>query len=366
MRRRDSTIVSAQSQAAETPTIGNSAAAVPATTQRDAPARRPGFPAGLLGHRFSAMVGDEFGVLIVLAVLVVLVSAFHPEFLKQASLIGVLRQTSFLAVMAFGMVFLVTMRDFDLSIGGSFAFASLLAAKLINDSGWNPWSAAAVAVVAAAGLGAVNGVLAEALRVPVIIVTVGSLSMYRGLAQIVTNSQPIALQPKGSFFDDLGGEVLGVPVSVYVMAAACLILTLVYRRTRFGAQVRAIGSNSQAAAFSGVRISRTRIAALALLGTMVGIASMLNLAYFGSADPTLGNGYELFVIAAVIIGATPLSGGRGTVVGALIGVLILEVIQSGLVFFGVGAQWSTFVTGAVIIGAVTLDTVLRRRASSAA
>lgn len=330
----------------------------------DGPEQRPqkrAFPSGLLGHR----LGDEFGVLVVLALLVVLVSAFHPEFLSADSLVGVLRQTSILAVMAFGMVFLVTMRDFDLSIGGTFAFASLLAATLIADHGWNAWAAAAAAVLAAALLGALNGMLAEALRVPVIIITVGSLSMYRGLAQIVTDSQPVALPADGSFFDAVGGDLLGLPVSVYVMIAMCAALTLVYRRTRFGAQVRAIGSNPQAAAFSGVRLSRTRIAALALLGTVVGIASMLNLAYFGSADPTLGNGYELFVIAAVIIGATPLSGGRGTIIGALLGALILQVIQSGLVFFGVGAQWSTFVTGAVIVGAVALDTVLRRGRASA-
>ncbi len=331
------------------------------TPQEVSSAGRAPFPSGLLGHRIGSGLGDELGVLVVLAVLVLVVSVFHPEFLRVDSLVGILRQTSFLAVMAFGMVFLVTMRDFDLSVGGTFAFASLLAAKLIAQSGWNPWAAAAVAVAAAAALGALNGLLAEALRVPIIIITVGSLSLYRGLAQIVTNSQPVSLSARSSFFDGVGGDLLGVPVSVYIMAALCVTLTLVYRRTRFGAQVRAIGSNPSAAAFSGVRIARTRIAALALLGAMVGVASMLNLAYFGSADPTLGNGYELFVIAAVIIGATPLSGGRGTIIGALLGTLILQVIQSGLVFFGVGAQWSTFVTGAVIIGAVALDTVLRRR-----
>lgn len=326
------------------------------------PALGRGSPTGPLRGRLT----DEFGVLAVLGVLVTVIAAFHPGFLSESSLVGVLRQGAFIAIMAFGMVFVVTMRDFDLSVGGGYALTLLLAATLMS-AGLNPWLAATVGVAAGVGLGAFNGAVAELLRVPAIIVTLGTLSMYRGLAQIVSDGQPIAdLPTQSSFFTALGASIAGIPVAAVVMVVLCVALSVVYKATRFGATVRAIGSNSAAAEFAGIRISRTRIAALMVLGAMVGISAMLSLAYFGSGDPTVGNGYELFVIAAVVIGATPLSGGRGTVFGALVGALIIQVIQSGLVFFGVAAQWSTFATGAVIVAAIALDTLLRRRRAAAA
>lgn len=304
---------------------------------------------------------DELGILGVLAVMIVVVAAFNPDFLAPSSLLGLLRQTSFIAIMAFGMVFLVTMRDIDLSVGASYA-SCILVAALSMESGVNPWVAALLGVLVAVVMGLFNGVTSEILRIPVIIVTLGTLSLYRGLAQVITDGQPVYEVPSDhAFFRWFGADVLGVPMSAIVMVISCALLTLVYKRTRFGAQVRAIGSNPQAAEFSGVRLARVRVLALVLVGTMVGISGMLTLAYFRSADATIGGGYELYVIAAVVIGTTPLSGGRGTIVGALIGALIIQVIQSGLVFFGVGARWSAFATGAVILAAVSLDAVLRRR-----
>ena len=325
---------------------------------RDVPAR----VRGPLRRGVSRALGqDESGVLAVLVTLVVVVSLFHGDFLEVASISGTLRQTAFIAIMAFGMVFLVTMRDFDLSVGGNYGFCVMLAASVMAE-GVQPWLAAALAVVAGVGLGVVNGLIAEGLRVPVIIVTLGTLSMYRGLAELVTGGEPVSGLPlESSFFTTLGRDVGFLPAAAIVMALLCAALTLVYRRTRFGAQVRAIGSNPAAARLAGVRISAVRIATLALIGAMVGVAAVLTLAYFGTADPTQGSGYELYVIAAVVIGATPLSGGRGTVIGALLGAMIIQVIQSGLVFFGVGAQWSTFATGAVIVAAVAFDNILRRR-----
>jgi ribose transport system permease protein len=136
---------------------------------------------------------------------------------------------------------------------------------------------------------------------------------------------------------------------------------VVFRRTPFGARVRAIGSNQTAARFSGIRVNRTRLQVLVLVGALAGLAGVLSLVYQEGADPTLGSGLELQVIAATIIGGTAISGGSGTVPGALIGALIISVINGGLVFFAIGPNWSGVVTGATIVVAVSADGVLRRR-----
>ena len=151
-----------------------------------------------------------------------------------------------------------------------------------------------------------------------------------------------------------------MPFSVWVLIVAAVVLTVVFTRTRFGAQVRAIGSNPDAAVFSGLPIARVRMLALGMSGLMAGVAAALALAFFIAGDPTIGQGYELTAIAACIIGGTPLMGGRGSVPGAAMGSLILTVVATSLVFFHVPINWTTFATGAVILLAVALDAQLRR------
>jgi ribose transport system permease protein len=148
------------------------------------------------------------------------------------------------------------------------------------------------------------------------------------------------------------------------MFALTIILTIMFKSTRFGYTVRAIGSNEQAAKLGGIRIHRVRLEVMALMGALAGVSGVLTLAYYGGADPLGGTGYELLVIAAAIIGGTGLAGGSGTVLGAMLGALLIALIRSGLVQFGVTANWSAFVTGVVIIVSVALDSgvrTLRRR-----
>lgn len=297
--------------------------------------------------------------------MVAVTSVFHPQFLSANSLVNIGQQASLYGIMALGMVFLLAMRDVDLSVGSSYAL-SIVSCALLMDGGLSPWLAGLAALAVGSMCGLVNGVVANTLAVSTIIVTLGTLSLYRGLVLILTDQRYITdLPSESSFFTVLGGELAGVPASVIALLALTVAMTLLFTRGRFGFLVRAIGSNPEAARLSGISISRIRLQALALMGVLAGTAGVFTFAYFETADPNLGAGYELYVIAAAVIGGTGLAGGSGSVPGALLGALILAVITSGLIQFEISANWSTFVTGAVILAAVAVDALIRRRRRAA-
>jgi ribose transport system permease protein len=334
----------------------SSPSAMTAGRPDDVRRRRTGFPGAvrrLLGF-------EELGTAMALVALVALIGAFHPDFLDRDVLLNTVRQAAFVAIVAYGMVFLLSMTEIDLSVGGIYAVSIILAAKWM--SAMSPYLAALLAIGAAVLMGLANGVLANLFRIPIIIITLGTLSMFRGLVTIFSDGKPVEGIPlDSSFFTTLGGDLLGIPTAGWVVLALGVALTFVFGKTRFGAMVRAIGSNRQAAEFSGIPVNRMRLYALMLVGGLAGLAGVLSLAYFQGADPTVGVGFELQVIAAAIIGGTAVGGGSGTVPGALLGALIVAVINSGLIFFSVDANWSNFVTGAVIVVAVGTDALVRRR-----
>jgi ribose transport system permease protein len=302
----------------------------------------------------------------VLLLMIGIISVFHPDYLSQASLINMTREASFFAIMSIGMVFLLSMREIDLSVGSIYALTIIIAGELMTN-GVNAWLAAGIAVLIGGVLGAINGILTIVLNIQSLIVTLGTLSAYAALALIVSHDGIITTLPtKSSFFVDFGGNWLTIPVSIWVALILGIVFHVVYRYTRFGFKVRAIGSNPEAARLGGLSLGRSKLEALILQGVLSAVAGMVTLAYIEAADPTSGTGYELQVIAAAIIGGTALSGGSGTVIGALIGALIISTINTGIVQFGLNADWGNFASGAVIILAVALDTFLKRRRQRAA
>lgn len=304
---------------------------------------------------------EEIGVFGAVILLMVLIYAFHPNILSSGSLDAILIGTSSTALIAYGMVFLLSMRELDLSVGSIFGFC-VVAPGILMSHGWNPWLAAVMALVFGAGLGALNGLLVGALSVPTIIVTLGTLNMYRGLVDTISHGTQVSNLPyNSSFFTFAGGSPLGVPLAFWVTVIVGVCCYIFFKRTRFGILCRAIGSNPRAARASGVPVAKVRLGALVLTGVLCGIAGALTLGYFQAADPTLGTSLELSVIAAAIIGGTSLAGGSGTIVGALLGAILLQVISSGLAEFQVSANWETFITGAIIVLAVALDLLVRRR-----
>jgi ribose transport system permease protein len=322
-----------------------------ATTQRTGARRRLRLP-------------DEIGVIGALVVMIVFIGIARPEFLNPVNLLRIFSSSAFYGMIALSMVFLLAIRDIDLSVGWMFNFSAVIAATLMVN-GVEPWIAAAGGIVFGALLGAFNGLLAVGLNLPTIIVTLGTFSMFKGLSLVVNQSRAIVPpDDTSSFFVFATTRVFGViPMVAIVFLAMAIALHLVLHRTRFGYRAQAIGSNPEAARLAGIPTARVRLMALILVGAVCGLSGSLFVGFRGAIDPTSGQDFALTVVAAAIIGGTPLSGGWGTVIGAVIGVLIISVISSGIIFFGIDQTWSTFVTGGVTVLAVILDQIIRRQRS---
>jgi ribose transport system permease protein len=303
----------------ETKTMGESTIGLPV---RDEPPR-----GGL--HSLVRRVGqvDEIGVIGALIVLIVLLALLVPEtFLTAQNFINVSRQASYVGIMAVGMVFVIAMGDIDLSVGSIWMLSSVMMAIALRD-GYSIWIAVLVCMLVATLCGLLNGALSVALGIPTIIVTLGTLSLYRGLGLVVSNATPVSGYNLDTwFFDWVGGRdpVFGIWISVWAMLIVGIVV-------------------------------------MTLMGFFVGIAAVVALAFNRNGSPTVGVGTELGVIAATIIGGTALSGGSGSVLGAVLGALIIALIQNGLALLAVPPAWSTAVTGIVIIVAVTLDYLIKRR-----
>jgi ribose transport system permease protein len=309
----------------------------------------------------------ELPLILVFVVSVGVIGSFHSQYLTRYSLINLGTGAAYYGTMAFGMVFLLSMREIDLSVGSIFGLTIILEAHLMTN-GVNPWVAALAGLGLGPCLGAVNGVLANALKIQTIIVTLGTLSIYRSLALIMSHDTIVEghLPTQSSYFVKLGGSYFTIPVSIWMFGILAVVLHVIYRYTRFGFNVRTIGSNPEAARLAGISIPRVRLTALVMQGTLCSICGIVAFAYFIAGDPITGTGYELSIIAAAIIGGTALSGGQGSVIGAGIGALIISVITTGLIQFGVTQDWAVFATGSAIIAAVALDAFLKRRRLRAA
>jgi ribose transport system permease protein len=312
-----------------------------------------------LGRR--ALAVESNSVLIATIALILFIGICHPDFLTWDQLKEVVQNAVYVGIIAAGMAFLISMREIDLSVGSIFGL-SIVCSALLMQHGWNPWLAGLAGVILAGGCGLVNAVAVQLIAIPAIVATLATLSMFRGLAQALSDGQQVTgLPANNSFFTFLGGDKLGLPVSVWVLILVVIVLTAVLRFTPYGYRVRAIGSNPEAATFSGISIPRTRVQTLVLVGLLSGVAGMLGLAFFISGDPNIGSGFELQAIAAAVIGGTPLRGGSATVVGAVLGAILLSAVNSGLAYFNVPVNWSNFATGAVILTAVALDSLIRGR-----
>ena len=316
-------------------------------------------PLRAVGRR--ALEVESNSVLVATVALIVFIGVLHPDFLAWGQLKEVVQNATYVGIIAAGMAFLLCMREIDLSVGSMFGL-SLVAAALFIQHGMNPWLGALLGVLLGCAMGLFNAVLVQFIAIPAIVATLATLSMYRGLSQALSDGEQVTgLPAENSFFTFVGGDFAGLPVSVWVMIITAIVLTVVLRFTPYGYRVRAIGSNPEAATFSGISIPRVRVQTLVLIGALSGLSGMLGLAFFISGDPNIGTGFELQAIAAAVIGGTPLRGGSATVVGAVLGAILLSAVNSGLAYFEVPVNWSSFATGAVILAAVALDSLIRGR-----
>ncbi|WP_237773940.1 ABC transporter permease [Actinosynnema sp. ALI-1.44] len=322
------------------------------------PHRANGHKAGILARIFGA---PSFSVIAATVALVLVIGVLRPTYLQASQLLDILQSSAYVGLLAAGMALLLSMREIDLSVGSMFGLCLISVAMLIS-AGFNTWLAAGAGIVLGGLLGAVNAAIVTYIRIPTIVATLATLSVFRGLAIAVTDGSQVASLPVAdSFFTIVGGTVLGVPFSVIVLALMVIGLSLMLHHTPFGYRILAIGSNPGAAQFSGISANRVRTQVLILSGLLAGVAGVLGMAFFTSGDPNIGGGFELAAIAAAVIGGTPLRGGSGTILGAAVGAVLLNVVATGLTYFNVPANWSEFATGAVILLAVAIDSLARRR-----
>ncbi|GAA3909918.1 ribose ABC transporter permease [Microbacterium invictum] len=315
--------------------------------------------AGTLKRLVSA---DWFSAVTALVVLFAVVGAFHPAFVSPNQLMNVVQQSVYVALMAAGIVFLLTQGEVDLSVAGNYVLAMVSAALLIQ-AGVNTWLAALIALVISTLVGALNALIVQVIGIPSLIATLAMGWVLRGLAAALSEGKQIIGMPiDDSFFEIVGGgSFIGIPVSVWILIITVAVLTVVLRATPFGFRAREVGSNPDAAKFAGIPVGRTKVTAFLLCGFLAGLAGIIGLAFFTSGDPTSGGGFELFAVAGAVIGGNPLTGGTATVFGGVVGAILLNAVSIALVYFSIPAVWSQFATGAVIILAVSLDGLMRSR-----
>lgn len=307
---------------------------------------------------------SRFQSLIALFVLSVLLSFFTDKFLTYDNAWNVMRQISVNICIATGMTLVILTAGIDLSVGSLLALSGAVAAGLLKNGipiessnlfiGFTVLGAILVGLLVGALAGFLNGWIITKFSVPPFVATLAMLTIARGLTYLWTQGFPIS--NLGSDFDFIGtGWFLGVPLPVWISGIIVLLAMIVTNKTKFGRYVYAIGGNEHAAKLSGIHVNRIKMTVYAIAGALAAVAGILVTARLDSAQPNAGSSYELDAIAAVVIGGTSLSGGKGTVLGTVLGAVIIGVLNNGLVLLDVSPFWQQVVKGLVILLAVVID-----------
>lgn len=303
---------------------------------------------------------QDFGSLIALILLVVVLSVISPDFRTVNNALSLLRQSSINGVIAFGMTLVILTGGIDLSVGSTLALTATITAQLLVMGVSSPIAVAGGLVVGTI-LGAISGILITKGKLQPFIATLITMTVYSGLTLIISGGKPISNIMIGSdfsnaFLKNIGrGDFLGIPVPIYILAISFALLYFVLHNTVIGRKIYAVGSNAKASAIAGVNITKTKLLVYAASGFFAALSGMILLSRLGSAQPTLGAGYELDAIAAVALGGTSLNGGRGRIFGTLIGVLIIAVLNNGLNIINVSSYYQEVIKGLVILIAVISD-----------
>ncbi len=323
-----------------------------------------------LGRRILAR--PEAGPAILLALLIVTFTAINPAFLSVLNISNTLAFTVELGLIALGMTLLMTAGEFDLSVGAIFGLTPVLMWGLFNSGSTSMEGGFVIAVAIAALIGLVNGWFVTALKIPSFLVTLGMLLVARGTALYITDGFPQRTwNADGEWLasvliGDIQIGALRLYMSLFWFVAAAVLLHYVLTGTRIGNWIQAAGGNANAAAARGVNVARTKIGLFVLSAALSGLAGIISSIRTSAANPNSGTGYELEVIAMVVIGGTSLLGGRGTIIGTILGIFILRLMRNGIVMIGVpGLAYNIFI-GAIILGMMALHSWLDRRNQSGA
>ena len=303
----------------------------------------------------------EYGALIALVLLVVIMSLISPQFRTFSNFLTLLRQASVNGLIAFGMTLVILTGGIDLSVGSTLGLTGALFAGLIVNVGLPIPLAVIVALVFGLLLGLISGFLVGKAKLQPFIATLITLTVYRGFTLIYTNGRPIsnltADEYVGSqFLTFIGrGAILGIPVPVIILFFAFILFYLLLNKSVLGRKIYAVGSNERAAQLSGINTGRVKLFVYSISGLMSTVAALILVSRLNSAQPTLGTGYELDAIAATAIGGTSMTGGRGKISGTLLGILIIAVLSNGMNILGISSYYQDVVKGIVILLAVLVD-----------
>ena len=334
-----------------------------ASPSRPLAGARRAAPAG--AARLAAVVGRvrELGLLIALVAIVAVVGVQAPRFLSLGNLRQILLAVSILAVVAVGQTLVVLTRNVDLSVASTLGLTAYVVRDLLRDV---PGLAVPLAVLAGCGLGlglgAINGLLVTVGRVPAIVATLGTLYVYRGVDfWLAGGDQVTAADMPDGFRAIATTRPLGVPTPILVAAAVALVFAYGLRFSRTGRELYAVGGNPEAARLAGIRTGRVVFGAFAVCGLLAGLGGVLWGARFGTIDARAASGFELQVVAAVVVGGVNIFGGAGTVVGAVLGAVVLGTIANALTILRLNPFWLQAISGAAILVAVALDALITRR-----
>jgi ribose transport system permease protein len=301
----------------------------------------------------------DAGTLIGLIIIVVTFSFLSPVFFTVPNLLNILQQSSINALIALGMTLVIISGGIDLSVGPTAALSAVLGATLMVSGVPVP-----IAIMATLGIGALCGVFSGTLiayaGLQPFIVTLGGLSLFRAIALIYTGGNPVFGIPM-EFRSIINSTVFGVPTPIVIVAVIALLLWVVMNKTPLGEYILAVGGNEEAARVAGVPVKRTKVTVYIISGTLASLASLILIGRLGAAEPTIGNLWELDAIAAAAIGGASLMGGKGSIIGTLIGAIILGALRNGLTLLNIQAFYQLLATGLIIIIAMLIDRATRGR-----
>ncbi|WP_205471653.1 ABC transporter permease [Nocardioides sp. SYSU D00038] len=323
-------------------------------------------PPGETGGGRAAAIKDRLQQLLAFASLIVIGAYFSfasPIFFTWDNITSILFSTVVIGCLAVGTTFVIITGGIDLSIGTGMALCAVMSGVFIVNLGVPMVLGVVLAILFGGLVGFVNGFNVAVLRLPPFIATLAMMLVAEGLALVISDSTPIYFTETPGYVKISTGELVpGLPNAVLILLVVCVLAALLLGRSVLGRYTYAIGSNEQATELSGIRVGRWKIAVYTLAGLFIGLAGVMISARLGSAQPATGMGYELQAIAAVVIGGTSLSGGKGTILGTVIGALIISVLNNGLQLLSIAQEWQSVILGVVILVAVYADMARKKEA----
>ena len=302
---------------------------------------------------------EASGILVALVVLMVVLSLATDNFLSSYNASVVARQAAFVGLVALGQTLVLLVGGIDLSVGAAAGLSAIVGSLMLTAAGVHPYLVIPLTMLFGLGLGLINGIFVAGLRLNPFIVTLATWEIFAGLTLVITKGYPI--RPLGAQFTVFGkGELLGIPVPVVIFMVLGAVLIWVLTQTRFGRNVFAVGGNREAAILAGIHIKRVELLAFGLAGMFAALAGILYASRMDAGQPSVGEGWLMGAITAAILGGTSLRGGQGSIIGTMLGALLLAVLANGTVLLNVSGFWQRVIVGFVVLLAVLVDLFRRR------